>query len=572
MASDGSTFPVEVTWRQIPYPDGQPAAVVAVRDLRERRRLEAELSRSAFYDGLTGLPNRGLLLDRVSHALSFIRPDEDGPIGFILLDLDRFKVINESLGHAAGDRLLEMVGRRLSECLRPGDTVARFGGDEFAVLLDSVRDVDDALHVAERMEAELRVPFDLDGRDTFVGASMGIALGRAGSTEPGELLRDAEIALYRAKADVTTRHALFEPGMSAAVAERLDLENDLRRAVERDELRLHYQPLVDLATGRIVGLEALVRWQHPTRGLVPPLAFIPLAEETGMILSIGRWVLETACRQARAWQVAFPTEPPILMSVNLSAKQFARADLVEQVSAILAETGLRPGCLELEITESVLMDESDAGIKALQALRDLGVKLVLDDFGTGYSSLSYLKHLPSTRSRSIARSWASSPATTPAWPSSGRSSPWPTAWASMWSPRGSRRPLSWPDCASWRATGARATTTPGRWPPTSWPSFCGPIVRWVRWRAPTVPAAGRWATGRRTDSRPADPTDQGDQAGRGFAAIQRSTTRSSRSKTTPSSVRAWAMKRSSMSRRWPRPIASGCIVIVSRPPGSRSQA
>ena len=394
MARDGTTFPVEVSWRHIPYPDGRPADVVAVRDLRERRQLEAELSRSAFYDGLTGLPNRALLLDRVSHALSFIRPDEDGPIGFILLDLDRFKVINESLGHAAGDRLLELVGRRLSECLRPGDTVARFGGDEFAVLLDAVRDVDDALHVAERIETELRAPFDLDGRDTFIGASMGIALGRAGSTEPGDLLRDAEIALYRAKADVSTRHALFEPGMSAAVAERLDLENDLRRAVERDELRLHYQPLVDLATGRIVGLEALVRWQHPTRGLVPPLSFIPLAEETGLILSIGRWVLETACRQARAWQVAFPTDPPILMSVNLSAKQFARADLVEQVSAILAETGLHAACLELEITESVLMDESDAGIQALQALRKLGVKLVLDDFGTGYSSLSYLKHMP----------------------------------------------------------------------------------------------------------------------------------------------------------------------------------
>jgi EAL domain-containing protein (putative c-di-GMP-specific phosphodiesterase class I) len=182
--------------------------------------------------------------------------------------------------------------------------------------------------------------------------------------------------------------------MSAAVAERLDLENDLRRAVERDELRLHYQPLVDLATDRIVGLEALIRWQHPTRGLVPPLSFIPMAEETGLILGIGRWVLETACRQARAWQLAFPTDPPILISVNLSAKQFARADLVGQVSAILAETALRPDCLELEITESVLMDESDAGIRRLQALRDLGVKLVLDDFGTGYSSLSYLKHLP----------------------------------------------------------------------------------------------------------------------------------------------------------------------------------
>jgi diguanylate cyclase (GGDEF)-like protein/PAS domain S-box-containing protein len=391
---DGTIFPVEVLWRRIPYADGEPADVVSVRDLRERRRLEAELSRSAFYDRLTGLPNRALLLDRVSHALSFARPEEDASIGLILLDLDRFKVINESLGHAVGDRLLDDVGRRLSECLRPGDTVARFGGDEYAVLLDPVRDVEDALSVAERIEQELSAPFDLDGRDTFVAASQGIALGRSGVTEPGDLLRDAEVALYRAKAGASTRHAIFEPSMSAAAAERLGLETDLRRAIERDELVLDYQPLVDLATDRIVGVEALVRWQHPTRGLVPPLAFIPLAEETALIVPIGRWVLETACRQGREWQREIAGREALQISVNLSAKQFAQPDLIELVAGILSETGLDPGSLELEITESVLMDQSEAGIRALRALRELGVRLVLDDFGTGYSSLSYLKHLP----------------------------------------------------------------------------------------------------------------------------------------------------------------------------------
>ena len=393
IGADGTTIPVQVVWREMPYGDGGSAAVVSIHDLRERRRLEEEISQRSFYDPTTGLPNRALFLDRCGHSLTWTRHDDDDPVAVILLDLVRFTVVNESLGHAVGDRLLREVGQRLVGAVRPGDTVARFGGDQFAVMLDGIASTGEAHELAERLDAVVRVPFDLDGRDVFLNTSMGIVIGAPGVADPGDLLRDAEIALNRAKANRTTHRAIFEPGMNNEILERLDFENDLRRAIARDELVLHYQPLVNLATNRVVGLEALVRWQHPSRGLVPPLAFIPLAEETGLILPIGRWVLETACRQAQAWQIAFPAIKP-MMSVNLSARQFAQADLGEQVSEILAATGLPPASLELEITESVVMDSSDESIRSLRALRELGVRLVLDDFGTGYSSLSYLKHLP----------------------------------------------------------------------------------------------------------------------------------------------------------------------------------
>ncbi len=363
----------------------------------DNARLVDVAQRGALYDPTTGLPNRELLTDRIAHALAGHRSDETESIGVVLLDLDRFKVINESLGHAAGDRLLVAVGHRLVHGLRPGDTVARFGGDEFGIILDPIADAAEAGRIAERIEGALRAPFPLNGREWFVSASLGIAIAQPGRATPEELLREAEIAMVRAKGDTTHRHFLFEPSMSDQTLERLDLENDLRAALERGELRVHYQPIVALDRDSIVGFEALVRWQHPTRGLVPPLSFIPMAEETGLIVPLGRWVLETACRQAARWHrssavVASGTPP--FVSVNLSARQFVQADLVEDVEAILLASGLPASALELEITESVLMDQSEAGIRALSRLRDVGVRLVLDDFGTGYSSLSYLKHLP----------------------------------------------------------------------------------------------------------------------------------------------------------------------------------
>ena len=361
----------------------------------DNARLIDVAQRGALYDPTTGLPNRELLSDRIAHSLAGHRSGDSLSIAVILLDVDRFKVINETLGHAAGDRLLIAVGQRLLNCLRPGDTVARFGGDEFAIVLDPVADAEEAHRIAERIGAELHAPFPLNGRDWFVSASFGIALAQPGRGTPEELLREAEIAMVRAKGDPARRQFLFEPSMSDQTLDRLDLENDLRGALERHELRLHYQPILSLASSQVVGFEALVRWQHPKRGLVPPLAFIPLAEESGLIVPLGRWVLDEACAQAALWNGDRPQDAsPLFVSVNLSARQFTKGDLVEDVGNTLARTALEADALELEITESVLMDQSEAGVRTLRDLRGLGVRLVLDDFGTGYSSLSYLKHLP----------------------------------------------------------------------------------------------------------------------------------------------------------------------------------
>jgi diguanylate cyclase (GGDEF)-like protein len=378
-------------------------ASIALDNARLFERAQTEVRRrahAALHDPLTGLPNRTLLLNRLAEQVEGAAREQGRRrpgacrVALILLDLDRFKVVNESLGHAAGDQLLAQVGERLIAAARSTDTVARLGSDEFGILLGPVRGVREAERVASRIEAAIAGPFDLAGTDVSVGASMGIAIGSATLAHPFDLLKEAEIALHRAKADPIRKVVLFDPAMHAQTLDRATLEHDLRRAIERSELRLHYQPLVDLETGTVLGMEALLRWQHPTRGLVPPLSFIPVAEETGLILPIGRWVLETACHQLRDWERRFPAAAGLAVSVNLSARQFAESTLIPNVAAILDHAGLEPGQLELEITESVVMDQSEASIERLRGLRALGVRLVLDDFGTGYSSLSYLRRLP----------------------------------------------------------------------------------------------------------------------------------------------------------------------------------
>ncbi len=359
----------------------------------ENARLQEAATRGPM-DLVTGLPTRERLIDRIDTALRWDGPaaDAPAPVSVMLLDVDRFKVINESLGHEAGDRVLAEVGRRICAVLGTQDMVARFGGDEFGVLLWPA-DGDRAALVADLIVTSMKPPLDLDGRVWFFSASIGFAVGTPGDGNSGDLLREAEIALVQAQSEPTIRVARFDPIRSKAALERIDLEADLRAGIARDELLVHYQPIVDLRTERIVGFEALVRWQHPVRGLVPPVAFIPLAEETDLIIPLGAVVLEKACRQAREWRDAWPGER-LVMSVNLSPRQFADPNLVSSIAAVLHDTGLESSALELEITETAVMDRSEAGMQALADLRALGVRLVLDDFGTGYSSLAYLRHLP----------------------------------------------------------------------------------------------------------------------------------------------------------------------------------
>ena len=329
------------------------------------------------------------MLDYLEHA----RTHPGRQVAVLLLDLDHFKLVNDSFGHAAGDALLVEIAPRLSEALRPGDTIGRLGGDEFVVLLADIAEERVAVEVAERIAAALRRPFLLEGAEHFVTVSIGIAIAGGDRALPEALIRDADAALYRAKDQGRGRHEVFDSAMRVRTLERLSLENDLRRALDRRQLRIRYQPLVSLRDGSISSIEALVYWEHPERGLVEPSTFIPVAEESGLIGPIGEWVLCEACRQACEWHAASPDSPPLELSVNLSARQITQRDLPGMVARTLRDTGLDPKCLCLEITESVILGDSEGANRTLRALLSLGVGLVLDDFGTGYSSLSYLTRL-----------------------------------------------------------------------------------------------------------------------------------------------------------------------------------
>lgn len=370
------------------------------KEIAERKRVEAQLLHNAFHDVLTGLPNRALFLKRLRCALLRTKQPGNYRFAILFLDLERFKLINDSLGHMVGDELLIIIAQRLSNCLGHRDTIARLGGDEFVILLEKIQDLNDATEVAKCLQTSLALPFHLKVHEIFISASIGIVLswGRQSETysheRPAELLRDADIAMYRAKAKGRSRYEVFDPSMHIQAVTQLQLETALRRALERQEFQLHYQPVISLETGSLIGFEALIRWIHPQQGMIPPDLFIPVAEETGLIVPIGRWVLYEACRQLRAWQIQFSTNSPQTISVNLSVKQFVQPDLVEQIAEVLQQTNLEAKNLKLEITESVLMEDAEAVTPMLSHLKALGIILCLDDFGTGYSSLSYLHRFP----------------------------------------------------------------------------------------------------------------------------------------------------------------------------------
>jgi diguanylate cyclase (GGDEF)-like protein len=390
---EGFEVPVSALFLAHHDGDGNIEFVSSVtRDISERKALEERLEYQATHDPLTGLPNRTLFLDRLEVALARSRRTHR-PVAVLFCDVDHFKVVNDSLGHGAGDRLLVAFGQRLRDALRPGDTVARFGGDEFVILCDELDTEHDAVAIAERANSAVHEPLNVESTEVFSSMSIGIAFATP-DTGPETMIRDADAAMYLAKEHGRARYEVYDERMRATLVERFDIETALRRALTRHELRVVYQPTINLQSGRVVGVEALLRWEHPERGLLVPSEFIDVAEETGLIVPIGTWVVEQACRQAQRWHAANLDGEPLFVSVNLSGRQLDTAALSNNVADILERTGLDPGLLGLEITESVVMRDPEASTMALRALKELGVRLAVDDFGTGYSSLAYLRRFP----------------------------------------------------------------------------------------------------------------------------------------------------------------------------------
>ena len=409
---DGSWRFLESTSSVIRSPEGESDGLVIVnRDITERKRAEEKLIHQSFHDGLTDLPNRALFLDRLRRAVTLSRRHSDFKFAVLFIDIDEFKVFNDSLGHAAGDSLLIQIAQRLTASLRVLDTVsrprvnegpepvvvestlARPGGDEFTVLIEELRDPSDAIRVAERIQQRLAIPFDFNGQEIVLSVSIGIAFSSNVPADAEDVLRDAEIAMYRAKNTGKARCEVFDHVMHADAIKRLQLETDLRKALDLNQFLVYYQPIISLSTGQIVGFETLSRWQRP-EGLVMPGEFIAVADETGIILPMNRQLLYDACRQLRSWQTLFPSDPPLSVNVNITPKQFAQPDLAAEIGKVLQETGVDPGCVNLEITETIAMADADRSALVLSELKALGVRLEIDDFGTGYSSLSWLQHFP----------------------------------------------------------------------------------------------------------------------------------------------------------------------------------